>query len=403
MHKSLFRSKLRSFCLKVFSVATTGFLLFSCTSDTYDYSTITQQATLADYSKNQESSKELANKIKNARSQGLTIVHLGDSHTAADLLTGQTRRVLQQKLGTGALGYIEPMQVPGQGNALIAYSSKNVSLINSRSKHDYDYPFGGYIASFNAKGTVAYTARNNYQIPFSDLKIMARCTETSSCSLTISSDVGTSDLSIQSSNWAVYSVFVKGNFRLSANNNLEVAGLYLANNKGVSYSAIGSNGATIYHLNTWNNNWQEQLKLLKPDLIILSYGTNESFNEKLNAKAYSQDYAKLIAKLRNATDAQILIMSNPDYLNLGINRNLNNAYCNHQQATTVNLLHDTLRQVAQQNNTLFWDWRATMGGACSALTYIKDGRMRKDGVHFSLEAYKSFGTSLANDLLSLAK
>ncbi|RIY32003.1 hypothetical protein CJP74_05750 [Psittacicella melopsittaci] len=382
-------------------------ILLSCSNDNEmghykDY--ISSGSFIIDYSADNPRTQILKEKIANAKSQGLTIVQLGDSHTAADVMSMYTRNRLQQFLGKGAIGFIEPINVPGQYNSLIGFKRQNVSLINSRTQRNYDYAFGGIIASFNSRGSIEYRGINGNSIAFSELNLIARCTDTRTCTATISSNAGTSTLKINSSIWNTYSIFVQGDYRISANANLEVAGMYINNtNQGVTYSALGSNGATIYHLDAWNKNWIEALAALKPDLVILAYGTNESYNNNYNSNQYIADYTKLVKLIESNTQAQIMILSNPDSLNKNINPNLANVQCNNLQAATVDRVHRDLALIARDNKLLYWDWRGAMGGKCSALKLMEQGVMRADGVHFTAKGYSLFGYQLAHDIYNLPK
>ncbi|RIY34623.1 GDSL-type esterase/lipase family protein [Psittacicella gerlachiana] len=392
--------------LKTIACVGIAAIIFGCTTDSElkhykDY--ISKDSFLIDYTNNSYQTVRLKDKILNAKTQGLTIVQLGDSHTAADVMTMYLRNRLREYLGTGALGFIDPINVPGQYNSLIGYTKKNVSLINSRTQKNYDYALGGIIASFNSKGSIEYRGINGNNIPLSDLNLITRCTGTRTCTVTISSNLGTSTLSINSSSWRNYSIFVEGNFRISANNNLEIGGLFINNeSNGVTVSSLGSNGATIYHLNTWNPNWLNELAALKPDLVILAYGTNESYNASYDSKTYIADYSKLIQNIRNKTQAQVMILSNPDSLNLNINKSLVNSTCDAQQHQGVDIVYRDLLTIAKKNNTLFWDWRHAMGGKCSAQKMMQEQLMRNDGVHFSAKGYSLFGYQLAKDIVSLA-
>ncbi|RIY33136.1 hypothetical protein CKF54_03570 [Psittacicella hinzii] len=389
---------------KIYLTSITVFL-FSCTNDTSvtqpkDY--ISNDSYIVDYSNNDLRTIQLKNKIKQAKKEGLTIVQLGDSHTAADVMTMYLRNRLRTYLGTGSIGYIAPMKVPGQYNSLIGYKSTNVSLINARNHKEYNYTIGGLVASFNSRGSIEYKAINGNTIPFSELKITTRCTALKDCIMIVSSDAGTETLSIRGNQWATYSVFIEGNFRISANANLELSGMYINNtNKGVTVSELGSNGATIYYLDTWGSDWTKQLAALKPDLVILAFGTNESYNQNFDSKQYIKDYSQLISSIKANTQAQVMLLSNPDTLNIAINKNLANTRCNNLQHAGVDTVYYDLVRIARSNQVLFWDWRQAMGGSCSAIKQQNAQILRNDGVHFSANGYRLFGYQLAHDIIKL--
>lgn len=55
----------------------------------------------------------LAGKLRNAGRAPVAIVQLGDSHTAADLFSGELRRLLQARYGDGGIGLVPATAVPG--------------------------------------------------------------------------------------------------------------------------------------------------------------------------------------------------------------------------------------------------------------------------------------------------
>ena len=55
---------------------------------------------------------------------GLTILQIGDSHTAADFFTGEVRRALQARYGSGGPGYVDAGRPhPGVRSAVLSVSA----------------------------------------------------------------------------------------------------------------------------------------------------------------------------------------------------------------------------------------------------------------------------------------
>lgn len=88
-------------------------------------------------------------------------------------------------------------------------------------------------------------------------------------------------------------------------------GFVIENNKpGVIYHAIGVNGARITDYSKYPL-FFEQLPILNPDLIILSFGTNESFG-RMSQSEYLFKLTEFVKKIRRINkDAAILIMTPP--------------------------------------------------------------------------------------------
>ena len=61
------------------------------------------------------------------------------------------------------------------------------------------------------------------------------------------------------------------------------------------------------------------------------------------------------------------------------------------------------RDVAQQEQTLYWSWQAAMGGPCSMKDWMARGLAARDGVHFSVQGYQTAAAKLAEDIVRLAR
>lgn len=410
---------------------------------------------LVDNSKSSPLTQGLKSVAHNARAKGFNIVHIGDSHTAADLMTSAIRTKLQQFYGVGAVGWIEPLAVPGQWNSLVTYRPQGAQLINSRTNRNFDYYFGGLVASLKPESKVNY--KLNTKVHNNLVYLVARCATYTPCVLDLQtnstavaknnkndngilvktnadgsfeaslSPVGQQDYTvastgngvlvrpaaattskdsvvIESNNWEQIPLAVSENFTLEAIDNVEVAGLYNAFKRpGVTYSKIGSNGATIAHMQAWNKDWYKELAGLTPDLVILSLGTNESYQDPDKLSQYEEMYRQTIRRIRQSTGAQVLLVTNPDSLNIKVNRNLVNNACDGLQHEGSNRVYNMLKRLSAQEKTLLWDWRAAMGGQCSMLKYIDAGLARKDGVHFTVPTYRRFGEKMAVDLISFLR
>lgn len=86
-------------------------------------------------------------------------------------------------------------------------------------------------------------------------------------------------------------------------------------NPGIVYDSIGLNGTwagvLAWHMNA--HHWAGQLRLARPNLVIIQYGTNESGYRKYIDSTYPRDVKEIITRVRAAVpEASILIMSPMD-------------------------------------------------------------------------------------------
>lgn len=90
-----------------------------------------------------------------------------------------------------------------------------------------------------------------------------------------------------------------------------------SNGGGAVVSALGINGAELSYWNRWNEGWQQNLKSISPELIIIAYGTNEAFNDNIDVDKYKNLLISKVDQIRVASpDTAIMIVSAPESLKI---------------------------------------------------------------------------------------
>lgn len=163
---------------------------------------------------------------------------------------------------------------------------------------------------------------------------------------------------------------------------------------GVMLSALGLNGATLSMADKWQPQWSETLAQMSPDMVILAYGTNEAFNDTLDLAAYEQNLRAKIRLIRQQMPNSVILLIGPND-SLKFN---NAASCQAQMPVNLTSVIQIQKTVAAQENTLFWDWQAFMGGPCSIRTWAAQDLARPDNVHLSVEGYKKSAQGLYSQL-----
>jgi lysophospholipase L1-like esterase len=127
-----------------------------------------------------------------------------------------------------------------------------------------------------------------------------------------------------------------------------------------------------------------QLQHRAYDLVIIQLGTNVFGTDAENRKN-----AKLaIDELRGALPGlPILFLSPPDSVEAGAK----------QSDPRIVTLGKTMRVIAEENDTAFWDYRAAMGGDRSITAFSKKGLAEWDGIHL-----KKVGDELMADRMLCA-
>lgn len=163
-------------------------------------------------------------------------------------------------------------------------------------------------------------------------------------------------------------------------NEFALNGLVLENdNSGIIYHSIGVNGAKASDYNKFPL-FYDQLPALQPDLVIISLGTNESFDKQSGAQYY-EHLDKMIAsiKLKNPQTA-VLVMSSPPSI---LHRKYTNTFIEDYSAK--------IKEKAIEKEYAVWDLLYILGGNKAIYRNAAKGYMARDKVHYSKAGYEQQG------------
>lgn len=340
----------------------------------------------------------MADKLQD-RGQRSHIIQLGDSHTAADFFTGALRTALQQRYGNAGPGWLPPAQIRGQRSGALKLgeaASKQWQLTSSRLEKHPNFPLGGFLLQPQGRGSrlqlAQYTPNNTA------FKVRALYQSPDNAPVLINGKPVTWAAS-ESWQWSdAQQMQLPLELETLDEAYPQLGGWLVENGQpGVLFSSLGINGATIHMLDKWGPDWQASLQALHPDLLILSYGTNEAFNDDLDSNDYYTNLTRHIQQLREQQPhVALLIIGAPDVIKHSAAET-----CQTRRPAQLNNVQAIQRQVAREQHTLFWDWQAMMGGACSFSDWQAKGLAQTDGVHFTTNGYKASANSFYQDFEQL--
>ncbi len=159
----------------------------------------------------------------------------------------------------------------------------------------------------------------------------------------------------------------------------------------ISYTDMGVNGATC--LTFTHPDRIAAIAALKPELLILSFGTNESHNRKYNSNVHYRQMEELLELLRDSLPDVPILMTTPpgSYESFRQRRRRRTYAINPRTVTAVNTIHD----FARRHKLVVWDMYNVVGGSLRACKNWSDARlMRPDHVHYLPEGYTLQGELL---------
>lgn len=339
--------------------------------------------------------------LKNGQPANVNVIHIGDSHIQADYMTEVVRKNLQLEFGNAGRGLIVPARVagtnePGNFRSFSTYAWNSKRLVHTTKP----MPIG-------IGGITLYTDNPaaNFSISLSDPAYDYRFKTVSFFYL---HDKSSFTLSVRDSAFTeLGKTSIEGSmpgpdfFKLqlpAPMNQLVVQvqkedelqrhttlfGLNLENgNSGLLYHAIGVNGAKYEHYNAASH-FAPQTSLLKPDLFIISLGTNESIEYPRINTNFSSQITKLIESLTATNpDAKFILVTPPD------------AFIRKDRVNPgIEQIRSQILKYAVENGIAFWDMYKVNGGSSSAAEWRAKGMLRPDGVHFTKEGYAFQGNLL---------
>ena len=169
---------------------------------------------------------------------------------------------------------------------------------------------------------------------------------------------------------------------------------------GTRYDSYGIVAATAAVTTRWDSEIvRAQISALRPDLVMLGYGTNEGFNDRLDMAGYRalvDGFAGLVSEV--APGASLALLGPFDGA-----RQDGGKTCEDGWATPPRLeaVRGTLREIAAARDGFFWDGGLAMGGRCAADRWARaePPLMFADRVHLRAAGGELLAASLYEALM----
>ena len=334
------------------------------------------------------------------------IVHYGDSHVAADILTSALRRQLQICFGESGPGFVLP------GRPWLGYSRPGVTskasagwqtdgLTQASLAADGRLGLAGVSLSTRASGEwVTVTTAASYfdiyalkQPGGGSITVSLDGVELKRNVSLASRDSESVCIEIVAEMGPVHTIGI----RTTSAGRTRIFGIAIElNSSGVIYDALGINGARASRPLTWD--WKVlagSLKRRDPDLIAIAYGSNEVSDVDLDLEEYKVSFTTLLKQFHEAAPrASILVIGPPDRAVRMANK--------WKTFARMPALVEAQRQAAFEAGAAFYDLFNAMGGANSIdlWTTERQSLAQPDRVHLTTAGYKLVAGWLYTELVN---
>ena len=337
----------------------------------------------------------------------LNFYHIGGSHIQADIYTHDFRTFLQSNWPglDGERGLVFPFGLASTNNpSNYNFSSpNNWTGFRSVSARPEDLEYGLTGAAIKCADSLIVVnfkhMRSLVKPPFNRLRIYHNTGEFfydmnfGSQELFVTdtyhhADLGYSEIRFSDKMDSLDIQFIR---TCNIATSLEIYGFEFLNDlPGITYNAIGINGAGLYTY-LGNEHFLRDLKIHPPDFFAFSLGTNDAYTsyENFNPQKYKENLEEMIKLVLtvNPKCAILLTVPNDCLLNKKhINKNTERQ-------------REVIYQLAAKYEQAVWDFYGIMGELGSSKSWKENGLMQADYVHFTAGGYHIKGSLLIDAFL----
>ena len=348
-----------------------------------------------------------------ATAQTVSIIHLGDSHIQAGHFTMPIRQSFTQRWGNGGIGWVGPFRLLGTNppiHTVIRASSAGTSGVKI-TQRDYDQESPtGMVLRTGASGTVTYTLQCGGGQTFDRIVIYRqRGTEPFALSGEESQKPAHDTLTTEQ---IVTDTLLVGRYVSSAKVTAPASAVWYGaslerSSGGALVHTIGYNGATYYTYS--KGSFTSSVAILRPRLIILSLGTNESLARQFDRNNFGAEVARLVRRLQASNPDCAIVLTSPlaNYKKIrtahksrrGKRRRRRTVYRTSYRANAnCQLVADELQQQARELGCGYIDLFAHFGGKAGAAQLLSSGILSGDRVHLTAAGYNKVGEAIATVL-----
>ncbi|MBO73306.1 MAG: hypothetical protein CMD35_06805 [Flavobacteriales bacterium] len=333
------------------------------------------------------------------------VMHIGDSHIQAGYFTEKVRECIHKGLGCGTKerGFVFPFGMAhtnGPSNYAAQFTGNWKGFKSSSRTTSSNWGLAGISASTRDDSTTLKVYSNNHTFDsyrFNKVRIYFK-DDLGAFSVSLRTDQSDSvfghkdaygcykTFQIPDLNDTLYFTFKKNSENKEAS--FLIQGLELLNDEpGVTYSEVGVNGAEVKSFLRCQE-FASQLAIVKPDLIVISLGTNDAYRLDFNDSLFYQNYDSLITVVRTALPNSNIILTTPGdgkrYRKTPLTENI--------------LIRKRILNLAKKKNCGVWDFYNVMGGLGSINHWYASELTAEDFLHLNEAGYAMQGRLFYNAL-----
>jgi lysophospholipase L1-like esterase len=351
-----------------------------------------------------------------ANNKAITILQIGDSHTAADFFTGAVRKILQERYGDGGPGYV----IAGHPHIGVRSDTLRVSDTSGwsykalqKSNDRAEFALAGFNAVAATQGrSMTFSSDRPLTSDMWEVELF-RQPGGGSIDIRVDGVVKRSvDLDAPKVEPVVVQVDAKPNSQKLTVTTTAAGPVLLSSvsayNRyaGLTYNSVGFPGATVDIMHKFDEKiFASELRRIAPQIVVLAFGSNEGFNGNLDLDRYAKSYRLAVSKIQAALpSARIVIIGPPDGARPGSGGEAEGrTNCSWHTPSKLNGVRAVQRDLAKSQGLVYWDWSAIMPAECGAHQWVTKSPplMARDHLHLSRDGYQLSAEEFSKALIPI--
>ncbi|MEC9159420.1 MAG: GDSL-type esterase/lipase family protein [Bacteroidota bacterium] len=323
----------------------------------------------------------------------INIIHFGGSHIQADVWTNRMRQYFQ---------HISPYNGSGRGMYFPFRLIKSNGSPYLKTKHDgnwkgyrnsvsyHEAPFGllGARAELiDSVSTISFYVNKEHctNCHFNRIDFLHEDSLDNHCIQLMTDSVISIETTNNMTSFFLFketdSVCIKIERMKNPTGKFNLYGAQFSmDNSGIKYHSIGVNGASVPSYLRCDY-LMDQLKLVKPDLVIFSIGINDAYEPTFSSEEYYRNYDTLIQNIK---------VQYPN-VNFIFTTNNDSYYKRKMVNERVFKAREVMYELAKDHDGIVWDFFHIMGGLNSIKLWEDAGLAKTDKIHLTTKGYKLSG------------
>ena len=317
-----------------------------------------------------------------------SILHIGDSHVEIGQFSGEIKHQLEKKYGKSEDAWMFPYQFFNKQSQKVF----PIDTLGTWQRASIKYPLE--TKQLGVTGLGFYLSSEIGKLTFTSNALYPEITKVSLLHyydgnpLPINIQKGKIHTQVISKNTAITEITFSSSekaysMEFTKSDNLLIYAIKLNSHpkRGISYHKFGVSASTLKQFVNNTPLFMEQFRALKPNLLIVSLGTNDSYIDTLNEQKLVHEVRMFTEKLsRFSTKTAVLFTTAPD------------TKYDDRRPTRLTETNRIIRTIALENPKIaLWDLHQIMGGDGSVDDWIKKNYMIFDHLHFTTAGYKLQG------------